>query len=378
MNIAVNTRLLIEDKLDGIGWFTYETLKIITEKKPEHTFYFIFDRPYSKTFIFSENIVPIIAPPPTRHPILWAIWLKFSIPRILKKYNIDFFLSPDGFLPFKIKIPNLIVIHDINFAHKPEDLPFFTRIFYNKYFPAFAKKTTRIATVSEYSKKDMVEVYDINPEKIDVVYNGANIDYKPITADEKSIIRKKYTDNNEYFIFIGSIHPRKNVKRLILAFNEFKKKSNLSHKLVIVGAQFFKNSDLLKTYEALEYKTDIIFTGRLETEELHSILASALGLAFVPYFEGFGIPILEAMYCDVPVISANITSMPEVAGDAALYINPMNINEISEAMKKLATDENLRKNLIEKGKIQRQKFSWQKTADKLWEAILIADKSNGF
>jgi glycosyltransferase involved in cell wall biosynthesis len=371
MNIAVNTRLLLDKKLDGIGWFSYETLKIITEKHQEHTFYFIFDRLYSEKFIFSKNVIPIVVPPPTRHPILWIIWLKISVPRILKKLKVDFFLSPDGFVPFKLKIPSLTVIHDINFVHNPEDLPFFTRNFYNKYFPIFANNTTRIATVSEYSKQDIIDKYEINPDKIDVVFNGSNKIYIPVDEDIKSKTKQKYTNNNDYFIFIGSIHPRKNVKRLILAFNEFKKASNLPHKLVIVGAQFFKNSDLLKTYETLDFKEDIIFTGRLETEELHNVLASAMAMAFVPYFEGFGIPILEAMYCDVPVISSNVTSMPEVAGDAALYINPMNINEISDALNKIATDENLRNSLIEKGKIQRQKFSWEKTAEKLWNSIQI-------
>lgn len=369
MNIAVNTRLLIDKKLDGIGWFSFETLKIITENHQEHTFYFIFDRPYSKKFIFSANVIPIVVPPPTRHPILWIIWLKISVPKILKKLNINFFLSPDGFVPFKLKVPSLTVIHDINFVHNPEDLPFFTRNFYNKYFPIFAKNTTRIATVSEFSKQDIIDKYQINPDKIDVVYNGSNIIYKPVNEAIKSETKKRYTNNNDYFIFIGSIHPRKNVKRLILAFNQFKKTSNLAHKLVIVGAQFFKNSDLLKTLETLDFKDDIIFTGRLEIENLQNVLASAMAMAFVPYFEGFGIPILEAMYCDVPVISSNVTSMPEVAGDAAFYINPLNVNEIADALNKIATDKNFRMSLIEKGKIQRQKFSWIKTAEKLWSSI---------
>ncbi|MBN2892821.1 MAG: glycosyltransferase family 4 protein [Bacteroidales bacterium] len=372
MKIAVNTRLLIHNKLDGIGWFTYNTLKIITQNHPEHTFYFIFDRNYDNEFIFSENVIPIVVPPPTRHPVLWNIWLKVSVPKALKKINIDFFLSPDGFLPSKLNIPSVTVIHDINFAHNPKDLPLSTRNFYNKNFPDYAQKTTRIATVSEFSKRDIVYTYKISPKKIDVVYNGANIDYKPVDENTKIETKKKYTDGEDYFIFIGAIHPRKNIKRLIIAFDEFKKNTEFSHKLVIVGPHFFKNSELLKTYESLDYKEDIIFTGRLNVEDLHKVLASAFAMTFVPYFEGFGIPILEAMFCDVPVISANVTSMPEVAEDAALYVNPMNISEIAGAMHKIIIDEELRNSLIKKGKLQRQKFSWEKTAEKLWKTIEIA------
>ncbi len=369
MNIAVNTRLLVDKKLDGIGWFTYNTLKNITTQHPEHNFYFFFDRKYDQKFIFSKNVIPVIVPPPTRHYTLWKFWLQFAIPRFLKKHKIDIFISPDGGIPTNIKIPTLSVIHDINFAHNPEDLPKSLANFYNKNFPRFAEKSSRIATVSEYSKKDIVDTYKINPDKIDVVYNGANKEFVPVNEEVKTSIKKQYSKGKNYFIFIGSIHPRKNVKRLILSFDKFKKNTNSDLKLLIVGAKFFKNSDLFNTLESLEFKDEIIFTGRLETEQLQKVLASATAMVFVPYFEGFGIPILEAMYCDVPVISSNVTSMPEVAEEAAIYVNPKNTDEIANAMQKITENKELRLDLIRKGKIQRQKFSWQKTSEKLWKSI---------
>ncbi len=370
MKIAVNTRLLIDKKLDGIGWFSYNTLKIIAEQNPNDIFYFIFDRKYSEKFIFSKNVVPVVLYPPTRHPFLWEYWLKITLKKYLDKLKPDLFLSPDGFLPFNNTTKSLIVIHDINFAHNPQDLPYFTRRFYNKYFPYFAQNSTRIATVSEYSKRDIVNTYKIFPNKIDVVYNGANNIYKPVDEITKKQIKDKYSKFQDYFIFVGSIHPRKNVKRLIVAFDDFKKNTGSLMKLIIVGDYFFKNSDLFKKYQSLLHKEDIIFTGRLETDELHKVMASATALTFVPYFEGFGIPILEAMNCDVPVISSNVTSMPEVAENAALYVNPRIIKEIADAMEQIEKDEILRKDLIEKGRIQRQKFSWEQTAQKLWNSIL--------
>ena len=124
-----------------------------------------------------------------------------------------------------------------------------------------------------------------------------------------------------------------------------------------------------ETYQSLKHKGDIIFTGHLEQNELTKVTASAFALVLVSFFEGFGIPVLEAMYCDVPVIVSNATSLPEVAGNAALYANPSDIYEIAKAMEKLAGNQDLRKELIEKAKIQRQKFSWKKTANKLWNAI---------
>src|SRR6056297_1477961 len=154
MNIAVNTRLLIEGKLEGIGWFTLETLKRITNNHPEHQFIFIFDRPWNENYIFSENVTPVVVGPPTRHPFLWYVWFEYQIPRILKKYNADVFLSPDGYLSLSTKVPQLAVIHDINFVHRPKDLPWLKAKYYNHYFKKFARVARRIATVSYYSKED--------------------------------------------------------------------------------------------------------------------------------------------------------------------------------------------------------------------------------
>ena len=369
MIIAVNTRLLLKDKLDGIGWFTFETLKRITTGHPEHQFLFLFDRQWDSSFIFSDNITPVRVQPPTRHPLLWYLWFEKRIPEILKKYKADMFLSPDGYLSLKTPLPSLPVIHDINFAHRPEDLPFFTRLYYRHYFPLFAKKATRIATVSKYSAKDIADTYRVPPDKIDVVYNGANELYESLDEGQKKLVRKEYTSGYEFFVFVGTLHPRKNVARLLKAFDTFRSETDTIVKLLIVGEKMFMTGDIDRTFMEMQYREDVIFTGRLNPEDLRRVMASALALTFVPLFEGFGIPILEAMYCDTPVISSNTTSMPEVTGDAGIYADPYSIDSIKEAMTKVWKDEGLRNDLIEKGKIQRQQFSWNKTADNLWKCV---------
>ncbi len=369
MKIAVNTRLLIKNKLEGIGWFTFETLKRITQNHPEHEFVFIFDRQFSQEFIFSSNITPVVINPQSRHPFLWYIWFEQSIPKLFKQIKPDLFLSPDGFLSLSSKVPSFSVIHDINFVHQPKDLPFFARKYYNHYFPLYAKKAERIATVSEFSKKDLYENYKLSPNKIDVVYNGVNEIYSPVEEKEKSITKNKYTSGNDFFVFIGALHPRKNVSRLLLAFDEFKKACKSDIKLVIVGDFMFKNNDLKNVYSKLFYKNDVVFTGRLSPDELRYVIGSALALTFVPYFEGFGIPIIEAMSCGTPVITSNVTSMPEVAGEAALLVNPFSTESIKNGMLKITKDNNFRDGLIKKGFVQQKKFSWDKTADKLWISI---------
>ena len=139
MNIAINTRLLLHNRLEGIGWFTYETLKIITRSHPEHHFIFLFDRPFHEEFIFSDNITPVVLFPQSRHPFLWYWWFEFSVPAALKKHRADIFLSPDGYLSLCAKTPSLPVIHDLNFEHYPEDLPWVVRRYQTK-AGAFCRK----------------------------------------------------------------------------------------------------------------------------------------------------------------------------------------------------------------------------------------------
>jgi len=369
MVIAVNTRLLIKDKLEGIGWFTYETLKRITKQHPEHQFVFVFDRPYSDEFVFSDNVKPVVISPPTRHPLLWIIWFEFRLKNFLKRLKPDLFFSPDGYLPLKSKVKSLIAIHDINFVHRPRDIPVCARKYYNYYFPRFAKKAYRIVTVSEYSKSDIVNSYSVEEEKIDVVYNGSNLIFKPANDTVKENTKMTISDNQEYFVFVGALHPRKNVAGLLRAFDEFKKKTRNSHKLIIVGEKMFKNKSMAAVFSSMEHSEDVIFLGRLSPDKLGEVIASACALTFVPFFEGFGIPLVEAMNCEIPILASNATSLPEIAGDAALYANPNSIDSIAEAMIKLVNDDNLRKNLIEKGQLQKQNFTWDKTADRLWKSI---------
>lgn len=369
MKIVVNTRLLIENKLDGIGWFTFETLKRITQNHPEHQFFFLFDRKFSEKFIFSDNITPIVLNPPARHPFLWLLWFEFSVKRIIKKINADLFLSPDGYLSLLSNIKQIPVIHDINFVHRPQDLPFLTRKYYNYFFPKFAKKAFKIATVSEYSKFDIAGEYNILEDKINVVFNGCNEMYKPISDNKEVGIKQRYSNGKNYFIFIGTLHPRKNIAKLFQAFEMFKSETNSDFKLLIVGTKMFLTKDIEDAYNESKFKDDIIFTGRLNSQDLHNVLASAFAMTFVPLFEGFGIPILEAMNCDVPIICSNTTSLPEIAGDAALYVNPFEVSEIKDAMIKIVNDDYLRNSLIEKGRQRKLKFSWDKTAEKLWKTI---------
>ena len=369
MLIAVNTRLLLKNRLEGIGWFMHENLKRITVQHPEHDFLFLFDRPWSPEFIYSGNIRPLVVPPPTRHPVLWYLWFEKMLPRILKKHGAQLYLGPDGYMPLNANIPCHITLHDINFHHRPEDLPRFTRHYYTKYFPRFAEHAARIATVSEYSKRDISGSYGIEPGKIDVVYNGVNEIFSPLSPSEVSQYRKKYTGDKPYFIFIGAMHPRKNLTNLLKGFDLFREKYGLDYRLVIVGERMFRTRAMENIIRGMKYRKDVIFTGRLSPHELRNALGASEGLTFLPFFEGFGIPLLEAMQCGIPILASNVTSLPEIAAEAAIYADPGNPGEIAEGMMCLASDSGLTGRLVKSGRERASAFSWDKTSVLYWNSI---------
>jgi glycosyltransferase involved in cell wall biosynthesis len=369
LQIVVNTRLLLKNKLDGIGWFSYQTLKRITQNNPDVHFVFLFDRDYDDEFVFSDNITPLVLGPQARHPFLYYAWFHVSVKNLLNRMKPDLFLSPDGFLSPGATCKQLPVIHDINFLHNPKDLKPLTSKYYNHFFPKYAKLATRIATVSEYSKADIAKNYGISENKIDVVYNGINEGFYPLSEMEQTATREKFSQGKPYFLFVGSQSPRKNLNRLIAAFDLFKEQTGSDYKLVLVGAVYSSEGDVKRVIDKAKYKADIIFTGRQPQEELERIMASAFSLAFVPYFEGFGIPIVEAMQCDTPVICSNTTSMPEIAGTAGMLVDPFDVNDIAKAMVELYKDPVLRDQLIQNGKHRKAFFSWDKSAHLLWDSI---------
>lgn len=368
-HIVVNARMLQKNRLDGIGWFAYQTLRRIAQAHPEIKFTFLFDRPFNPEFIFGPNVTGRIVLPPVRHPILYYIWYQIQVKKILRALKPDLFLSPDGLLPLGANCPQLAVIHDINFVHHPLALPLGLRIFFNFYFPKYAQAATRLATVSKYSQQDIATQYRVPLSKIDVVYNGLNDGFTPCSETTKQQIRHAFTEGQEYFIFVGSLHPRKNVERLIQAFEIFKTKTKSPIKLVCVGPKFWGQNNINKELRKTSHASDIIFTGRIDDKRLHQLMGAALALTYVPIFEGFGIPLLEAMKAEIPIITSNTTSLPEVAGEAALYVNPLSVSDISAAMSRLYQDVELREILVARGKMQVKKFSWDKTADAMWHSI---------
>jgi glycosyltransferase involved in cell wall biosynthesis len=225
-------------------------------------------------------------------------------------------------------------------------------------------------TVSDYSKIDIEERYNIYPDKIDVTYNGSHDAYRPLSWDEREAVKAEYTDGTEYFVFAGALHPRKNVVALLQAFIKFKKRHRSPIKLVIVGRMAWKFKELAALRETMPFKKDVVWAGYMNVKELSKVIGAAYALIYPSLFEGFGIPILESLKCGVPAVVSNTSSMPEVAGDAALLVDPADVTDIAEKMGLIYKDEILRNKLVAAAGPQAAKFDWDASAARLWESMM--------
>lgn len=369
MKIAVNARELLKGRMEGIGRYIFETTKRMVLDHPEDEFYFFFDRAYDPSFIFADNVKPVVVHPQSRHPILWYLWFEWGVPYYLKKYNIDVFYSGDTYASMKTSVPTLIVSHDIAYKHYPDHIRKSHKKYYQTNFPKFHKKADHIVAVSNFTKQDIIVTYGIDPNKVTIGYNATPGGFSPMDEAEKSDIKSALSGGNPYFIYVGSLHPRKNVVNLIKAFDIYKKEQETNHKLVLVGRMAWKNEELKKTFETTVHRDDIIFTGHITNEQLPKYLAAADALTYVSVFEGFGIPILEGMSSGTPVITSNVSSMPEVAGDAALLIDPHDPASIARGMHEIVSNTQLRQDLIAKGFERAKEFSWEKTANHIYQQL---------
>ena len=369
MRIAVNARFLVAGELEGYGYFTREVFFRLAQMHPEHQFIFLFDRELPDTLKLPVNVTAVVVKPAARHALSFRWWFDVKVPIALRKYKADVFISPDGFCSLTTSIPQVLVVHDLAFLHYPQFIPKAHLYFYKFHTGAFLRKANVVATVSAFSKTDIVNQYKIPADKIVIVGSAAKPIFKPVNWEEREKIKDMYAAGHEYFLFVGGIHPRKNLMNLLKAYSIFKKWQKSNMKLLVAGKKGWMSDDVFEKLKTYKYREEIILLNYLPEEELANVVAAAYAVVYPSFFEGFGVPILEAMNCEVPVLTSSAGSMPEVGGDAALYADPSTPQAIADNMKLIFKDEQLRSRLIEKGKLQAAKFSWNQTAIVMWQAV---------
>jgi glycosyltransferase involved in cell wall biosynthesis len=293
----------------------------------------------------------------------YSVREQIELPRILREHRIDLLHSPHFMLPLLSSCPAIVTIHDVIYLACKDDLPSWAgRMYYRGMMMASARRASRIITASEFSKADIVRRLKIDPAKIDVIYSAASPVFQP-TKDKAQldVVRAKYGIKKEYILYAGIYKPRKNHAGLLHAFQKLKA-SGTGAQLVIAGQMNEGESELRKLARELGIAEDVIFTGTVDDFELSALYCAARVYACPSLYEGFGFTVLEAMSCGAPVVCSPETSLPEVAGDAAVYADPRDPEKFAEALARVFSDDELRARLIAKGYKNCERFSWKKTA----------------
>lgn len=268
----------------------------------------------------------------------------------------------------------VITIHDLAFMKFPNVVEQNIYDYMMRWVPYSIKHADHLIAVSENTKRDILEYFDYPEDKIHVVYSAADERYKKQLDDTIEQVKLKYSLPNKYFLYLGTLEPKKNLPIIIEALAKLKNEYGSQQKLVVVGAKGWKFNPIFERVTELGLEEDVIFTGYIADEDLPAIYSGATAFTFPSFYEGFGIPLLEAMQCEIPVIASNASCIPEVVGDGGILLDPNDVDGWTKAMHKISTNALLHEEYIRKGLNQASKFSWEKTAQQTIEVYKKALK----
>lgn len=377
-NIAIDLTQIPADKT-GVGVHAFnivrELIRLNSNSSNEHPFTFYFftqddDKEWTQLIGTDPNSHLIsINSKVFRKLILRFFFEQIRLPLRCSKLNIDTILSFHYTMPYLTRIKRMVIFADMTFYLFPELHQKIKRIYFKTLIPLSLKHSSKIITVSESTKKDVLKQFSfVRPDKISVIHHGVNIEGAPANAAD--YLDKYSLTSKNYFLYVGTLEPRKNIPSIIEAFRHVLDTSSelkTNFKLVIAGKKGWFYEKIFEAVSKYKLESQVVFTGYISEEEKRALLANAFGFVYPSFYEGFGIPILEAMAYGVPVITGNISSLPEVAGHAAILINPNHWQEIAVAMTRLLTDSRLVEDLSVKSIQQAQKFTWENAALKMME-----------
>lgn len=375
MVIGVDANEANVEKQVGVSVYTLNLLRYFSKLANPDLRFKIFLREKAKNFLPNQNpnFEYIIVP----GAFLWSqiflpLKLRFDKPA-------DVFFAPAHYSPSYCPSPLVVTIHDLSYFYYPDQFRKRDLLKLENWTKTSLKKASKIIAVSKTTKKDIVKFYQVAEDKIEVIYNG----YEKLLSKTSGVLQSQTLSltpevklrNRNYILYVGTLQPRKNISTLISAFDLFQKQ-NLDFKLVICGRKGWLYDSIFNQVEELQLKDKVIFTGFVSDQELTDLYQKAFCLVLPSLYEGFGLPILEAMANHCPVISSFAASLPEIGGEACLYFDPNDKNQLLEKLNELKFNNKLRQELIKKGLTRIKSFSWQKCAERTLEILKSAKNAN--
>ncbi|MCD4700461.1 MAG: glycosyltransferase family 4 protein [Candidatus Aegiribacteria sp.] len=357
----------------GIPNYILRLLHGFASVDKENQYFLYTNKPVPFDLALPDNFRTVIVKRPLPR---FQLWFQMALPLRLRKDKIDVFHGLFSRLPFVLPVPGVITIHDLS-GYKMPGLHKRKTHFTNLIYPLFAKKASRIIAVSEFTSKELSSCFPEVSSKTTVIYEAAPPEYSEVTEEsELDRVREKYNLPSHFFLFLGTLEPRKNLPRLMEAF--LQEVDSIPHSLIISGAIGWKTKELFNKLKISGAEDRIKLTGFVDREDIPALLSLAGAFIYPSLYEGFGLPVLEAMACGTPVITSNVSSMPEIAGDAALLVDPLSTESIANAISILAHDEGKRTLLRERGLERAGEFSWEETARKTLEVyrLILSEEKN--
>jgi len=383
MRIGIDCRTILNPEKGegaGIGHYIYQLVRHLLKIDKENSYYLFFDRSVQKKRLdkFKQKNVFIRFFPFQQYKKLMPNRYQHHLTNaIFEREKLDILHFPHLFPGCYYQGPSVVTIHDLTPYKLPDFSPEKDSQFLKKIIPDFLKKTNKIIAVSKATADDIKNIFVLDKRKVEVIYNGVDQRFfKNRTKKDVLKIKKKLGISKKYLLFLGTVEPRKNIIRIIESYERLRqgigyhyslssgKKDFSKYQLILAGAKGFRFKDIEKRISVSKYKKDIILPGYVDSEDLGPLFEGAEMFVFPSLYEGFGLPILEAMAKKIPVITSNISSMPEISQKAALLVAPNNVAEITRAIFKILIDNKIKEGLQKRGITVAKKYSWEKCAKK--------------
>ncbi|MCS7296811.1 MAG: glycosyltransferase family 1 protein [Bacteroidia bacterium] len=372
MRIAIDSRFL-RPPLEGFGRFTKEVVSRLLQAHPAVEWDLLFDRKPLPGYDLSGREHAFVLPPPTRHWSLYEVWWRFSVPLYFLSRRPNAIFATYGLVSRAAArcTPTVAFIHDVAFARHPEFLPRDWSWYYKSAFRRTVQAAHLLLANSISVQEDLIELFQAPPNKIRVAYNGCDIDFfHPLPHLDVSSVRQRYAKGYPYLLYVGSLHPRKNIMRLLMAYDLLRQRYHLPLRLLLVGRFLFRRGEMLSAYESMRYKSEVIFHKPVPDEELRLLYNAAEVVVYPSLYEGFGYPVVEALACGAPVVTSSCSSLPEVGGEAAFYANPFDPSSLAEVMEAaLLQSKEERQRRAQAGRLHVQRFRWDNVVATIWTAL---------
>ncbi|MDP3963877.1 MAG: glycosyltransferase family 1 protein [bacterium] len=361
MRIGIHAKALSEKNPTGVSVYARNLLArmLVLPEAKAHEWTLYTDGEIAKNTKYQMPALSHVEGPNTKYRTLHTpfLWTQVRLAWELYRHMPDVFFTPQHVLPLSAPKNSVVTIHGLEYERYPQYYSWHTYAYLRGVTKDAVKRATRIIAVSEATKRDLMDLYKVLEEKIFVIHHGA-----PDLQNHRSQITNYKQNNEPYFLYLGRIELKKNVDGIIKAFAIVKEKYKLPHTLVLAGGEGYGAENIKHDAWSMKHKNDICFLGYVSEQEKWALLKGATAFMFPSWCEGFGLPVLEAQSAGVPVITSNISAMPEVGGKAALYIDPADPESIADAMDRVAKDRKLRNDLIEAGYENIKRFSWDRCA----------------